>query len=56
MGVGKENRVTVAPEETYGAVDADARAEVPREIIPVDAQSAGQELVARSPTARLQSC
>lgn len=49
MGVGKEERMTVAPEEAYGAVDPDALADVPREIIPADAQSAGQELVARSP-------
>ena len=49
MGVGEEKRMTVAPEEAYGAVDPDALAEVPRGIIPADAQSAGQELVARSP-------
>ena len=49
MGVGEEKRVTVAPEETYGAVDPDALAEVPREIIPADTRSAGQDLVTRSP-------
>ena len=49
MGVGEEKRLTVAPEEAYGPVDPDALAEVPRESIPVDAQSAGQQLVARSP-------
>ena len=32
-----------------GPADPDALAKVPREIIPADAQSAGQELVARSP-------
>lgn len=49
MGVGEEKRVTVAPEDAYGPVDPDAEAEVPREMIPPDAQSAGQQLVARGP-------
>jgi FKBP-type peptidyl-prolyl cis-trans isomerase SlyD len=40
MGVGRK-ALTVAPEEAYGAVDPDALAEVPGEIIPADAHSAG---------------
>jgi FKBP-type peptidyl-prolyl cis-trans isomerase 2 len=49
MGVGEEKRLTVAPEDAYGPVDPDAEAEVPREMIPLDAQSLGQRLVARGP-------
>ena len=49
MGVGDEKRLTVAPEDAYGPVDPDAEAEVPREMIPPDAQSAGERLVARGP-------
>ena len=48
MGVGQEKRGTAAPEDTYGAVDPEAEAEVPREIIPADVQSGAQQLVARS--------
>jgi len=48
MGVGDEKRLTVAPADAY-AVDPDAEAEVPREMIPPDAQSAGERLVARGP-------
>jgi FKBP-type peptidyl-prolyl cis-trans isomerase SlyD len=49
MGVGEAKRVTVAPEDAYGLVDPDAEAEVPRDMIPPDAQRAGQQLVARGP-------
>jgi FKBP-type peptidyl-prolyl cis-trans isomerase SlyD len=49
MGVGEEKRVTVAAEDAYGPVDPDALAEVPRGLIPADAQSAGAQLVARGP-------
>ncbi len=49
MGVGEEKHVSVAPEDAYGPVDLDAVAEVPREMIPADAQRAGQQLVARGP-------
>ena len=49
MGVGEEKRVSVATEDAYGPVDRDALAEVPRDMIPADAQRAGQQLVARGP-------
>jgi FKBP-type peptidyl-prolyl cis-trans isomerase 2 len=41
--------VAVAPEDAYGPIDPEAEAEVPRDLIPPDAQTAGQRLVARSP-------
>jgi peptidylprolyl isomerase len=49
MGVGEEKHVSVAAEDAYGPVDPDALAEVAREMIPADAQRAGQQLVARGP-------
>jgi FKBP-type peptidyl-prolyl cis-trans isomerase SlyD len=49
MEVGDEKRVAVPPEEAYGAVDPGAETEVPRSMIPPEAQGAGPELVARSP-------
>jgi FKBP-type peptidyl-prolyl cis-trans isomerase 2 len=49
MGIGDEKRVSVPPEDAYGPIDPNAEAEVPRAMIPPDAQSAGQELVARGP-------
>lgn len=49
MGVGEEQRVSVAAEDAYGPVVPDAPTEVPRTMIPADAQYAGQQLVARGP-------
>ena len=49
MRVGEEKRLSVRPEDAYGPVDPEAQSEIPREMLPPDAQTAGAELVARSP-------
>ncbi len=48
MRAGEEKRVTVKPEDAYGAEDPAAVAEVPKESIPADALKVGTRLVGRS--------
>lgn len=47
MGIGEETQVSIAPDDAYGPVDPTAEVEVPREAIPADALSVGQQLVVR---------
>jgi FKBP-type peptidyl-prolyl cis-trans isomerase SlyD len=48
MHAGEEKQVILAPAEGYGAVDPQAVAEVPKQLIPADSLSVGAELLARS--------
>jgi FKBP-type peptidyl-prolyl cis-trans isomerase SlyD len=48
MHAGEAKEVVLAPAEGYGAVDPQAVAEVPKQLIPADALSVGAELLARS--------
>ena len=49
MSVGSEKKVTVKPEEAYGAVDPTAFTEVPKEKLPPDALKVGTMLLAQGP-------
>ena len=49
MSVGSEKKVTVKPEEAYGAVDSTAFTEVPKEKLPPDALKVGTMLLAQGP-------
>jgi FKBP-type peptidyl-prolyl cis-trans isomerase SlyD len=49
MRVGEEKKISVKPEDGYGAIDPEAEAEVPKASIPPDALAVGTRLVARSP-------
>jgi len=47
MRAGEAKQVVVKPEEGYGLVDPAAQTEVPKELLPADALTAGTQLVAR---------
>ena len=48
MHTGEEKKLVVTPEEGYGPVDPAAQTEVPRNMVPADAQEVGKQLVARN--------
>jgi FKBP-type peptidyl-prolyl cis-trans isomerase SlyD len=48
MHSGEEKKLVVTPEEGYGLVDPSAQTEVPRELVPPEAQEVGKRLVARN--------
>jgi FKBP-type peptidyl-prolyl cis-trans isomerase SlyD len=48
MKVGDSKKVTVKPEDAYGAVDPKAEAEVPKDVLPQGAAVVGTHLLARS--------
>ena len=48
MHSGEEKKVTLAPEDGYGAVDPSAETEVPKEMLPSSALSVGTRLMARN--------
>jgi len=48
MHPGEEKKLVVTPEEGYGPVDPAAQTEVPREMVPAEAQEVGKRLVARN--------
>src|SRR5262245_36769135 len=48
MHPGEEKKLVVTPEEGYGPVDPAAQTEVPREMVPPEAQEVGKRLVARN--------
>jgi FKBP-type peptidyl-prolyl cis-trans isomerase SlyD len=45
---GDEKKVTVKPEDGYGALDPSAQTEVPKEMLPSSALTVGTQLMARS--------
>jgi FKBP-type peptidyl-prolyl cis-trans isomerase SlyD len=45
---GDEKKVTVKPEDGYGALDPSAQTEVPKEMLPPSALTVGTQLMARS--------
>jgi FKBP-type peptidyl-prolyl cis-trans isomerase SlyD len=48
MHPGEEKKLVVTPEEGYGPVDPAAQTEVPRDLVPSEAQEVGKRLVARN--------
>jgi FKBP-type peptidyl-prolyl cis-trans isomerase SlyD len=48
MHVGEQKEVILGPAEGYGAVDPQALAEVPKQLIPPDSLTVGAELLARN--------
>jgi FKBP-type peptidyl-prolyl cis-trans isomerase SlyD len=48
MHPGEEKKLVVTPEEGYGPVDPAAQTEVPRDLVPAEAQEVGKRLVARN--------
>ncbi|MBM2805656.1 MAG: Peptidyl-prolyl cis-trans isomerase (modular protein) [Deltaproteobacteria bacterium] len=53
MKVGGEKHVTVKPEDAYGAVNAKAFEEVPKEKLPPEGLKVGAILAAKSPTGQV---
>ncbi|MGH7256574.1 MAG: FKBP-type peptidyl-prolyl cis-trans isomerase [Nitrospirales bacterium] len=49
MKVGDRKKVTVGPKDGYGEIDPKQVQEVPKNMIPADAQKVGQQLVAKGP-------
>jgi FKBP-type peptidyl-prolyl cis-trans isomerase SlyD len=52
MKVGEEKRVTVPPEEAYGAIDPAAVTEVPRDRVPPEALVVGTRLSGQTQSGR----
>ncbi len=52
LEVGESKRVTLSPEEGYGAVDPNAFQEVNKDLIPEDARAVGTPLMARDASGR----
>jgi FKBP-type peptidyl-prolyl cis-trans isomerase 2 len=48
MHPGEEKKIVVTPEEGYGVIDPAAQTEVPRDIVPPEAQEVGKRLLARN--------
>ena len=48
MHPGEEKKLVVTPEEGYGLVDPAAQTEVPKNLVPPEAQEVGKRLVARN--------
>ena len=48
MHPGEEKKLVVTPEEGYGPVDPAAQTEVPKNLVPPEAQEVGKRLVARN--------
>ncbi|MDH3212382.1 MAG: peptidylprolyl isomerase [Myxococcales bacterium] len=49
MGVGQEKKITLAPEDAYGAVDSEAFRTVPLDALPEGAREPGAQLVTSDP-------
>jgi FKBP-type peptidyl-prolyl cis-trans isomerase 2 len=52
MKVGEQRRITIPPEEGYGAVDPDAISEVPKDRVPPEARVVGARLVGQTRSGR----
>ncbi len=48
MHPGEQKQLVVTPEEGYGPVDPAAQTEVPKDLVPPEAQEVGKRLVARN--------
>ncbi|HKZ07403.1 MAG TPA: peptidylprolyl isomerase [Methylomirabilota bacterium] len=48
MHSGEEKKLVVTPEEGYGPIDPAAQTEIPREMVPLEAQEVGKRLLARN--------